>query len=87
MRGIFGMISPEKYVDFSSLDILEKSAKRRGGAYETLIYDGDDSYQVVNGNCKAVKAANTHKPSVLIGITEAVNNYRTISLLIIPMFV
>ena len=74
MRGIFGMISPEKYVDFSSLDILEKSAKRRGGAYETLIYDGDDSHQVVNGNCKAVKAANTHKPSVLIGITEAVNN-------------
>ena len=74
MRGIFGMISNEKYVDFSKLDILEKSTKRRGAAYEALIYDWTDSYQVINADCKAVNSANGYKPTVFIGLTEAVNN-------------
>ena len=74
MRGIFGLLSSGKYIDFSNLYALEKASQRRGAAYETLIYDSADSYQIIHNKYKSVKSINIDKPSVIIGITEALNN-------------
>lgn len=74
MRGIFGLISKKKSIDFSNLYILKQSAQRRGAAYETLIYDKADSYNINHNKYKSFKAITSDKPSVIIGITEALNN-------------
>lgn len=74
MRGIFGLISSGKYIGFSNIHILKQSAQRRGAAYETLIYDSADSYNINHNKCKSFKAITSDKPSVIIGITEALNN-------------
>lgn len=76
MRGIFGHISNKKYINFSNLYILEKMSRRRGFAYEALVYDNVDAYQLVYKDCKSLKSSikNNHKTSVVVGITESVNN-------------
>lgn len=74
MRGIFGLISKRKSIDFYNLYVLEKAAQRRGAVYETLIYDSVDAYQIVHNKCKSLKSMNGAKPSVIIGMSEALNN-------------
>ena len=56
MRGIFGSVSNGKSVDFSNLHTLEKVTQRRGAAYETLICDTADSYQITYYKCKSAKS-------------------------------
>ena len=74
MRGIFGLISSGKSIDFSNLYALEKASQRRGAAYEALIYDSADSYQIIYDKCESFKSISADKSSVIIGITEALNN-------------